>query len=315
MRRPLPIARATLAGAAVFLLMTAAAARAQVAAAPATAHPAAAPSAAASSATSSAPQADTALQFVRDGRVVSTLDLAALRRACHEQTVAIDDPYYGRRKSFRACPLAEVLQIGFGAPPETLAGDEFLLRALDGYTKPSTGARLVEPGGFLAFADAERTPPDGPPAWEPIDRRQVNPGPYYLVWELSGDADPHRYPWPYQLARIEIASLATEYPHLVPTTASAGSPAQRGFEIFKSDCVACHALNGEGGRVGPDLNVPRSIVEYRPREQIKAYVRDPQTFRYTTMPSHTYLTDADLDALIAYFDAMSGLKHDPGKPS
>jgi mono/diheme cytochrome c family protein len=311
MRRLLRIARATLAGAAVFLLATAAAARGQVAA-PASAPPPAAPAATAPDA---APQADTALQFVRDGRVVSTLDLAAIRRVCHEQTVAIDDPYYGRRKSFRACPLAEVLQAGFGASPDTLRGDEFLLRARDGYTKPSTGAQLLEPSGFLAFADAERTPPDGPPVWEPIDRRQADPGPYYLVWELSGDADPHRYPWPYQLARIEIASLASEYPHLVPTTASAGSPAQRGFEIFKSDCVACHALNGEGGRVGPDLNVPQSIVEYRPREQIKAYVRDPQTFRYTTMPSHAYLTDADLDALIAYFDAMSRLKHDPGKAS
>src|SRR4029453_12837582 len=105
-----------------------------------------------------APPADTALQFVRDGRVVSTFDLKALRHVCHERTVAIDDPYYGRRKSFRACPLAEVLQIGFGVPPESLAGSEFLLRARDGYTKPSTGARLVEPGGFLAFADAERTP-------------------------------------------------------------------------------------------------------------------------------------------------------------
>jgi hypothetical protein len=74
-------------------------------------------------------------------------------------------------------------------------------------------------------------------------------------------------------------------------------------------------VNGEGGRVGPDLNVPQSIVEYRPREQIKAYVRDPQVFRYTTMPSHLHLTDADLDALIAYFEVMRGLKHDPGKPS
>ncbi len=43
-----------------------------------------------------------------------------------------------------------------------------------------------------------------------------------------------------------------------------------------------------------------------------AYVKNPQSFRYTTMPPHPHLTDADLDALVAYFRAMSALKHDPG---
>jgi mono/diheme cytochrome c family protein len=254
------------------------------------------------------------LAFVRDGKVVAHLDLAALRKACQEQTVAIDDPYYGHRKTFRACPLTDVLTAGFGSA-DALAGADVLLRARDGYTKPTTGPRLLEPGGFLAFADAELGPADGPPEWEPIDRRQVDPGPYYMVWQRPEQTDPHRYPWPYQLVTIEIASLATEYPHIVPTGAAAGSAAQRGYDIFKSECIACHAINGEGGRVGPDLNVPKSIVEYRPAEQIKAYVRDPQTFRYTSMPSHPHLTGADLDALVDYFRTMSGLKHDPGKTS
>ena len=71
-------------------------------------------------------------------------------------------------------------------------------------------------------------------------------------------------------------------------------------------------MNGEGGSVGPDLNVPRSIVEYRPADQIKAYVRNPQSFRYTSMPAHPHLTDADLDALVAYFSHMSEHKRDPG---
>jgi cytochrome c2 len=73
----------------------------------------------------------------------------------------------------------------------------------------------------------------------------------------------------------------------------------------------CHSINTEGGKVGPDLNVPRSIVEYRPMEQIKAYIRNPQSFRYTTMPAHPQLTDDDLAALVEYFRAMSTLKYEP----
>ena len=57
--------------------------------------------------------------------------------------------------------------------------------------------------------------------------------------------------------------------------------------------------------------MPQSIVEYRPRAQIRAYIRDPREFRYGVMPAHRDLSEAQLDALIAYFEAMAQRKHDP----
>ena len=134
------------------------------------------------------------------------------------------------------------------------------------------------------------------------------------MWTGAGQQDIHRYPWPYQLAEIEVAPFASEYPHTLPRGAAREDAAWRGFAIFRSQCVMCHAINGEGGRIGPELNVPRSIVEYRPTAQIRAYIRDPGSFRHTSMPSHRHLSDADLDALIAYFEAMRSRKHDPGNP-
>jgi mono/diheme cytochrome c family protein len=253
---------------------------------------------------------DAALRFEREGRLVRELSLAELRKACHETRVEVDDPYYGRHKTFEACPLREVLAAGFGSELDDAAGANFFLRARDGYTKPASGARLLEPGGYLAFEDLSNPAGKG---WEPIDRRQVDPAPYYLVWTGPGQQDPHRYPWPYQLARIERAPFEREYPHTVPTGEASDSPAWEGFAVFRSECVACHAINGEGGKVGPELNLPRSIVEYRPAEQIKAYVRDPQSFRYTSMPAHPHLSDTQLDGLVAYFRAMSQRKHDPAK--
>lgn len=250
------------------------------------------------------------LRFVRGGELIRVLDRAALSEGCALRRVAVErDPYYEKRKSFLGCPLARVIELGFGTPLEELTEEHFFLRARDGYTKPAPGVRLAEPGAFLAFADLDAS--GEPTDWEPIGRRQVDPGPFYLVWTGVGQNDIHRYPWPYQLVSIEIAPFESRHPHTVPRTAPLDSPAWAGFEIFQTECVACHAINGEGGTVGPELNVPRSIVEYRPAEQIKAYIRDPQSFRYTTMPSHLHLPPPALDALVAYFGVMQSLKHDP----
>jgi mono/diheme cytochrome c family protein len=254
---------------------------------------------------------DSGLRFLRDGAFLKRVDRDELQRSCTAQTVTIDDPYYKARKAFRACPLREVLALGFGAAAPAAPDDEFFLRARDGYVKIVSAKLLAEDGAFLAFADAEHAR-GADPGWQPIDRRQVDPGPYYLVWSKPEQRDAHRYPWPYQLVAIERTSFAREYPHTIPSTAAADSSPWRGFGIFRDECISCHSINGEGGKIGPDLNVPRSIVEYRPVEQIKAYVRDPGSFRYTSMPAHLHLSVADLDGLIAYFEVMKTLKHDPG---
>ena len=251
------------------------------------------------------------LRFVRDGTVVRELDLDALKKQCKLAAVVIADPYYKKNKSYLAFPLKQVLALGFAESTADLAKENLFFEALDGYVKPADGARVVEEGGYLAFADADRTH-GGDPAWEPIDRRGLDPGPYYVVWAKEGQTDARGYPWPFELAAIEIVHFDKKYPHTLPSAAPAGSAAWKGFDIFRTQCISCHAINGEGGKVGPDLNVPQSIVEYRPVAQVKAYIRDPKTFRYSTMPSHKDLSDAELDQLITYFTAMKSLKHDPG---
>ena len=245
------------------------------------------------------------LEFRRDGAVVRTIDGDKLAAACGARTIEVDDPYYEARKQYRACPLTAVLAQGYGVPADKIDGVDVVFRALDGYAKPSTLAKLREDGGFVAFGEASGGFAKMPP-------RGLDPGPFYLVWTKPSQRDGHEYPWPYQLASIEIGNVEKQFPHTVPTGVPEGSPARRGFEIFREECIACHSVNREGGKVGPDLSLPQSIVEYRPADQIKAYIRNPATFRYGSMPSHEHLTPADLDALVAYFTAMKDRKHDTG---
>ena len=255
-----------------------------------------------------APAAEPTLRFTRAGQE-HVVAAGALRAACAEETVAVADPYYEKPKRFLAWPLRCVLAQGFGAGAEALAGEEVLLRALDGYTRATTGAVLLEPGGYLAFADADRAA-SGQGGFDPIDYRQADPAPFYMVWKGAGEHDVTRYPWPYQLAEIEVVRVEDRFPRAVPPGAPPGSPARRGFDVFQRNCLQCHAINGQGGRVGPELNIPQSIVEYRPEAQLRAFIRDPHTFRYTQMPANPQLSDADLDALLAYFHHMSAYKLD-----
>ena len=260
-------------------------------------------------------RADGLLHFARDGKVVGQTDLDTLRAHCGVERVRVDDPYYRGLKQFLACPLGPILVEGFALSAAVLAERDFFLHALDGYVKPAAGVQLMAEGGYLAFADAERTDAGADPfmpVWEPIDRKQVDPGPYYMVWANVERAEAEAWPWPYQLARIEIASVERQYPRTVPAGVAPDSAASEGYALFGKQCISCHAMNGQGGRVGPDLNVPRSIVEYRPRDQIVAFIRNPELFRYSSMPPHLHLSDSQLDAIVAYFKVMSHQKFDPG---
>lgn len=67
-------------------------------------------------------------------------------------------------------------------------------------------------------------------------------------------------------------------------------------------------MNGQGGRIGPDLNAPKSIVTYRSPHMIKEFIKNLSKYRYTQMPDHPGLSEADLDNLLYYFSYMNEIK-------
>lgn len=246
--------------------------------------------------------ADATLRFVRDGREVRVLTRSQLVAQIPTVTVTQFDPYYAAPKTYRALPLRAVLELGMGAPAEELSKLEWVLRALDGYSVPIAGDRLFLDGAHLAIEDVEA------PGWAPIGPQRALPGPYYMVWSKDGQQDTDAYPRPWQLATLEIAPFEALFPHTIPT--GAGEAAQRGFALFKQQCIRCHMINREGGKVGPELNVPKNVLEYREVAYLEAFIKNPWSFRYGAMPPQN-LTDAQLAELIAYLGAMRERKHDP----
>jgi mono/diheme cytochrome c family protein len=245
------------------------------------------------------------LTFKRDGKVVKTVPLQELMQLEGAGEIDTTDPYYDARKRFRAFPIVPALVAGFGEPPAKLREGAYVLVALDGYRVPIEAARLLDDGAFVAVDDLDV------PGFAPIGPRKVSPLPAYLIWSGHGRNNLESHPRPWQLTSIERMPEETLYPHTRPEPMADGSPLQHGFRLFRERCIRCHAINREGGSVGPELNVPQSIIAYRPEAQIRAYIKNPLTFRYGAMPANPDLSEADLDALIAYFRAISSQPYDP----
>jgi len=75
------------------------------------------------------------------------------------------------------------------------------------------------------------------------------------------------------------AVARTRWPQLkVDAALPADAPARHGEDVFVTQCLPCHRLNGAGGsEIGPDLGQPMAATDYLTEAGIRALVRDPKS--------------------------------------
>ena len=121
--------------------------------------------------------------------------------------------------------------------------------------------------------------------------------------------------WPYQLAKLVTQpSPLSRWPALAVNPAlPANDPIRAGQALFVIQCLPCHKLNGAGAAdVGPDLNLPQNPTEYLTPQGLHDLIRNPKAVR--TWPAQTmpaladYLSDSDIELIIAYLKHMVGRK-------
>ncbi|HVY55954.1 MAG TPA: cytochrome c [Thermodesulfobacteriota bacterium] len=242
------------------------------------------------------------LKFLASGKPVDEITLDVMKSKLKAYKVELYDIEYKKEKRYEGFKIEDVLRLAYGGRLDNPDYTDIAFVALDGYESVSLLPKMKEAGGYIVFEDLDAD------HWEPVGREQADPGPFYLVWTGKEQTPENEYPWPWQIGSVNIMRFPDQYPLVYPAGAKADSPAYKGYEIFKGRCVRCHSMNQQGGKVGPDLNAPRSIVTYRSEYMIKEFIKHPSQYRYTQMPDHTDLTDQDLNDLIAYFRYMNGLK-------
>lgn len=95
-----------------------------------------------------------------------------------------------------------------------------------------------------------------------------------------------------------------------PAKPTLGAPAQQQLgnrpaqpQVFAQLCIACHALGGVGGTVGPALD---GVGSRRDAEYLARWLRDPPGVKPgTTMPKLP-LTDAQVDEMVLFLTSLKG---------
>jgi mono/diheme cytochrome c family protein len=220
-----------------------------------------------------------------------------------------DDVAFHRPMRYRAVPLTNLLE-GLNA------SDHLQFVASDGFAAEIPAALLLNKHGSTAWLAIE----DPAHPWPALPGHgHGRAAPFYVVWTQPQAAHIGPEQWPYQLASIrKLADVAARFPALQPDRSLPASSAERrGFVVFQHTCLPCHTLNGQGdARLGPDLNLPHNPTEYLRADLLRAFIRDPQSLRrwpQAKMPGfdRNALSDADLDAVLAYLRHMAGRKTTP----
>lgn len=230
-----------------------------------------------------------------------TFTLEELKNRAGVVKITVKDPVYKKNKTYQALELNKVLSMaGWNAE----MGDEIAFICMDGYTPTLSAAKLKERKGYLAIRDTEAAG-----GWEKVQqgKAMVSPAPYYLVWESTEKPghDGEEYPWPYQLAKIEVIHFESKFSRLFPTGVARNSDVFAGFQTFKNQCLRCHSMNLQGGDLGPELNVPKNITEYWSEKVLQQFIQNPLNFRLRSkMPPFPEIQGDKWEQLLSYFKWM-----------
>ena len=215
------------------------------------------------------------------------------------QTVKVShDPVYKTAKEYQAYPLAEILNKI--TVPDSLKTDELVIvfTSADGYKVSMAYSDAFTEQGFIAFKDNAATENKN---WLDFKfgKQTMTPEPYYLVWPKK-DLDEWRYPWPFQLVSLSLQPARTYFGAAAP--AHADARINNGFALFSRYCIRCHSVNLSGGKVGPELNIPKNITEYFKEQELSGFILNATAYRAgTKMPNfESIITANDTQDIVHY---------------
>ena len=216
-----------------------------------------------------------------------------------EYTVAYD-PFFGPGTSFWGYSVEEGFQaIGIKEAIPQMDSLEIIFVCKDGYA-PSMPLKSFFSRDAFILPQEEKDLVN----WPEKVRKKVLP--YYITF--TDGKDKERLPFPYGAVKIKIDYAANQHELSFPESIQQDSLLAKGFKLFQHRCGKCHSVNKEGGKVGPELNYPQNIMEYRSRDYFFSFVKNPQSYRYNSTMGSMEIEEDQLNLIYQYLQAMRNHK-------
>lgn len=229
------------------------------------------------------------------------LELQAKNKLGKDTVVTIvNDPVYHKAKKYKAVSASLLIQNEIDLTKIDPKNTKIVFECVDGY-KPEMPLELfLNANPYLAYQDVDA--PKGS-NWETIlkDGNEMNAEPFYIVYTSVSGKD-SLYKWPYNLVKIYLEPLNKSTIELFPLK---NRKLQSGYTLFKNQCLTCHAINGIGGTMGPELNYPKSVTEYWKENELVDYIVNPAAYRNKARMPTLGLTQQQSREIVDYLKYMS----------
>jgi len=229
------------------------------------------------------------------------LDLQKKNRLGKDTVVTIaNDPVYHKKKKFFVVNASVLINNEIDLKKIDPKNTNIVFECSDGY-KPEMPLELfLNANPYLAYHDADA--PKGS-NWEAIvkDGNEMNAAPFYIVYTSISEKD-SRYKWPYNLVNIYLEPLNKSTVELFPLK---NRKLESGYTLFKNHCITCHAINGIGGTMGPELNDPKSVTEYWKEKELVDYIVNPEAFRNKVKMPTLGISKQQSQQIVDYLKYMS----------
>jgi cytochrome c2 len=242
-----------------------------------------------------------ATTFAQTEIKLDLLDLQKKNRLGKDTVVIIaNDPVYHKTKKYNAVNASILIKNEIDLTKIDPKNTKIVFECIDGY-KPEMPLELfLNANPYLAYQDVDA--PKGS-NWETIlkDGNEMNAEPFYIVYPSVSEKD-SLYKWPYNLVRIYLEPLNKSTIELYPLK---NRKLESGYTLFKNHCLTCHAINGIGGTMGPELNYPKSVTEYWKEKELVDYIVNPASFRNKVKMPTLGISKQQSQQIVDYLKYMS----------